>query len=287
MRTRLIHAALLVMSSIALCACEQAPEPQLQPVDPAPESAASTNPSQVSSARSPGDYQRLAEQGDVEAMMLLARSHESLGNKSEARKWYTKAVAAGSDKAKDALANLDAPTPTAQATETPRPATAPLVATAPPRPATSTAPYDSDKLRWQDVLGALDTTGFVTAEQPNVQGRFIGVTTAPDGTITVAASGKTGDEITEVTAVIRIRNRQDPASSPRIPQVGAVAARVTNDNVNQREWLEWVTEYVKTEKKSLPLFRNGWRIIVSGSAAQGIRDKKEHQGMAVMLEMKK
>jgi hypothetical protein len=44
---------------------------------------------------------------------------------------------------------------------------------------------------------------------------------------------------------------------------------VTNDNVNSREFLEWVTQYLQTEQKSQPIFRNGWTISVTGYKGQG------------------
>ena len=67
----------------------------------------------------------------------------------------------------------------------------------------------------------------------------------------------------------------------------AVATRVTNDNVNQREFADWILNYLRTHEKSEPIFRNGWRITVSGSAAEGIEDTKAHLGAAVMVEMKR
>ena len=107
------------------------------------------------------------------------------------------------------------------------------------------------------------------------------------GSIVVAAMGPSESDLNEVTAVIRVKNRVDPSTSPRVAQAGAVAARVTADNVNPREFLEWIQQYLQTERRSEPIFRNGWRITVSGSAAEGRKDPKPQLGTAVMIEMKK
>jgi hypothetical protein len=116
---------------------------------------------------------------------------------------------------------------------------------------------------------------------------FMGRASSRDGSIVVAAMGPSDSDLTEVTAVIRVRNRVDPGSSPRVAQAGAVTARVTNDNVNQREFLEWITQYLQAEQRSEPIFRNGWRISISGTAAEGRADPRPQRGTAVMIEMKK
>jgi len=108
-----------------------------------------------------------------------------------------------------------------------------------------------------------------------------------DGSIVVAAIGPTEGDLGEVTTVIRVRNRVDPGTSRRLAQAGAVTARITNDNVNQTEFLEWITRYLQTEQRSEPIFRNGWRITISGTAAEKKVDPKPHLGTAVMIEMKK
>ncbi len=252
--------------------------------------------STTSEPQSPEDYRRLAEGGDVDAMLLLGRSHESLGQRTLAKQWYGKAAAAGSEAGKKALENLDAPpkppVPTRPVNTVPQVASAPsddpIVTTTSRRSQKPPPPSaDPSKLRWIDITSMFDAADFVVATKPNVQGKFIGVMTAPDNTITVAASGTGELDLNEVTTVVRVKNKQDPTSTPRIGQAGALTARITNDNVNQREFVEWVTQYLRTEQRSEPIFRNGWRIMISGSVAEGVQDKKEHLGAAVMIEMKK
>jgi hypothetical protein len=116
---------------------------------------------------------------------------------------------------------------------------------------------------------------------------FMGRATSRDGSIVVAAMGPSDSDLTEVTAVIRVRNRVDPGTSPRVAQAGAVTSRVTNDNVNQGEFLEWITRYLQTEQRSEPIFRNGWRISISGTIGERTKDPKPQLGTAVMIEMKK
>src|SRR5207244_3289369 len=57
-----------------------------------------------------GDLRRKAEAGDVQAMMVLGRFHESrnsVTDRAEARKWYQRAADAGDASAADALRSLD------------------------------------------------------------------------------------------------------------------------------------------------------------------------------------
>ncbi|MEA2734671.1 MAG: hypothetical protein QOE14_1122, partial [Humisphaera sp.] len=280
--------------------CEEATDPSLEAPDVEPPPAVQpATPTTVSGGagggQSPASYRKLAEDGDVPSMLLLGRSHESLGQSAEARKWYKRAADAGSEDGKKSLALLDAPPPPAAT----RPATSAtdLAAggstTRPADPASSAGrrvpvppppPGDPGKLRWIDLAAILNYDDMVTdtrvvAVDPkkppanaSLKSQFIGLTTSRDGGITVAAMGPDEGELTEVTAVIRVRNRVDPATSPRVGQAGAVAARVTSDNVNLHEFVEWVTKYLQTEQRSEPIFRNGWRITISGSAAEGKRD---------------
>ena len=53
----------------------------------------------------------IALQPHVPSMLLLARSHEALGQRAEARKWYARAAEKGNENARTALAALDAPPP--------------------------------------------------------------------------------------------------------------------------------------------------------------------------------
>ena len=287
--------------------------PTAGPTSSAP--GASANPIDVS-ARTPAEHRKAAEAGDVGSMLLLGRSHESLGQAAEARKWYRRAADAGSEEGKQALAAIDAP-PTRPA---PPDGTSTVTTTAPaafagadPSSPSSTSrddpttrrvpvaplpPGEPGKLRWIDLGAVLNYEDIVSdgrdipasavagGGDPNGT-VFIGRMTSRDAGIVVAAMGPTEKELTEVSVVIRLRNKVDPGSSPRVSQAGAIAARVTADNVNQREFLEWVTQYLQTEQRSEPIFRNGWRISVSGFAAEGHKDPKPLLGTAVIIEMKK
>jgi hypothetical protein len=236
-------------------------------------------------------------------MLLLGRSHESLGQRADARKWYQRAADAGSEEGKEALAQLDAPASTRPSSPTTSPTDVASVGngssqalTGPSTRRVAVAPLppgDPSKLRWIDLAAILNyedmvsDTKVVPASARQPAPRFIGLTSSKDKGITVAAMGPNEGELDEVTAVIRVRNRVDPGTSPRVAQAGAVAARVTGDNVNQREFLEWVTNYIQNEQRSEPIFRNGWRITISGYAAERYRDPAPHLGKAVMIEMKK
>ena len=315
----LIRTLLVLFAAGVTPGCEEPTDPSLEPEVESPVAATSpaTVPGSAASAlrageapptppapRTPAEYRKAAEAGDVTSMLLLGRSHESLGQKAEARKWYSRAAQAGNDEGKQALAQLDAPA-TVPSASTSTSTTGAVAGSSPADKGPSTRrvtvapipPGEPGKLRWIDIAAVLNYDDMVSdtrvvppdPKQAAAGGktRFAGVTTSRDGGLTVAAMGNNEGELTEVTAVIRVRNRVDPGSSPRVAQAGAVAARVTGDNVNQREFLEWVTQYLQTEQRSAPIFRNGWTLIVSGSAAEGRRDPKPHLGTAVMIEMKK
>jgi hypothetical protein len=332
--------AMLLPAMATTPGCEEQTEPSLVPPEiesPAPATAPAPSPSPSmlppsnaggadassgvpAAPRTTAEYRKAADAGDVASMLLLARSHESLGQRDEARKWYTRAAAKGNDDAKAALAALEAPPPSVTQPSSPSPSSSslPRASTAPAEgdiagigkgssqalsgPATrrvATAPLppgEPGKLRWIDVTAVLNyedivSAGGMTAEptQPRSGKQvFIGKLASRDSGIVVAAMGPSETDLTELTTVIRVRNKVEPGSSPRVAQAAAVAARVTADNVNQRELLEWVTRYLQTEQRSEPIFRNGWRISVSGFAAEGgPRDRAPHLGTAVMIEMKK
>ena len=307
MRTVLFNSARLtgvVACVLVFCvACEEPTDPSLEPKfeDP-PVQAASQPTTSVSTGslanRGPVDIRKAAEGGDAAAMVILGRSYQSLGQMKEARSWYAKSAEAGNEEGKAALASLDAPPA--------RPTTAPDLAASRPSPSDTSAnrivpssaakrratsapapAADPTKVRWVDLTYLLDYEDMLVKTDPDVRGRFMGVTTARDNTITVAAMGNSAEDLDEVTAVVRVRNKLEPSTSPRIAQAGSVAALVTKDNVNQREFIEWVTQYLQSGQRSEPIFRNGWRIMVSGSAGEGKQDKREYLGTAVMVEMKR
>jgi hypothetical protein len=161
------------------------------------------------------------------------------------------------------------------------------------QPPTSTGPVDLAHLRWAEVLGAVDTKDFVSVANPHYVPKtggpptFVGLSTAPDKTMTIAGSGPSGDDIQMVSVVMRVRNKQDLANSIRVLQAAAVTNKVTRENVTQKEFIEWVQQYLNSNLESPPIFRNGWKISISGPAAKGMRDPKEFLGTAVLVEMKK
>jgi hypothetical protein len=310
MRTVLLRSAArlvgVVVCALLLCvACEEPTDPSLEPkFEETPPQQAASQPTTSNSTgslagRGPVDIRKAAEGGDAAAMVILGRSYQSLGQMKDARNWYAKSAEAGNEDGKAALASLDAPAPRPTTTATDVAATRPsspdatanriVPSSAAKRRATSApAPAaDPTKVRWVDVTFLLDFEDMLVKTDPDVRGRFMGVTTARDNTITVAAMGNSADDLDEVTAVVRVRNKLDPATSPRVGQAGSVAALVTKDNVNQREFIEWVTQYLQSGQRSEPIFRNGWRIMVSGSAGEGKQDKREYLGTAVMVEMKR
>src|SRR5688500_9745667 len=131
--------------TVATPGCEEPTEPTLVPPEletPAATTAPSTPPKTGTSGAPPpavaprttAEYRKAAEAGDVPSMLLLARSHEALGQRGEAHKWYALAAEKGNEDARTALAALDAPPPVANAT--------PATPTQPSRPSPSTAPGD-------------------------------------------------------------------------------------------------------------------------------------------------
>jgi hypothetical protein len=237
---------------------------------------------------------RRANDGDVTSMMVLGRWHESRNSekdRAEARSWYSRAAAAGDPSAQQALHSLDA-REQALAAGMPSEVVADRGATTKPAKAPTSVPTHKPlpldgKFRWTDVMESVDTTGFITDTMPNYQGQFMGLSTDPSKTITVAAAGPNENDLNQVTAVVRVPNKVDPGSSHRVQQVGILANRVTRDNVNPAEIVDWITQYLNTGQRSEPIYRNGWRITVSGPQAEGIKDAKEHLGAAVMVELKK
>ena len=159
------------------------------------------------------------------------------------------------------------------------------------RATTAPAPNpDPTKLRWVDVTYLLDYEDMVEQPlPPDKIGRVGFITTSRDKGIFVATVGRSADDLNEISAIIRVRNKADPAISSRVSQASALTGLVTNDNVNRAEFIEWVTRYLQTEQKSEPIFRNGWTITISGYKGEGKPrlDKYPHLGTAVMIEMKK
>jgi hypothetical protein len=260
------------------------------------------------------DYRKLAEAGDVSAMILLGRAHETMGTASElqaARKWFAKAAATGNTEAQQAIKDLDArrvanasntdavdagedsltaPPESSQALrDAAVAAQAPGATTRPPSRGTGAAkpPSDPTKLSWTQVVSTIDTTGFVDVGNPNYKGKFVGLTTAPDKTITVAATGVTEDDLVQVTIVLRMRNRQDIAGSLRVQQAAQVAATVTRGYVTEDDFNGWIAQYMSTGQKSTPIFRNGWGILITGTAAARAHDLNPQLGEAIVIEMKK
>jgi len=133
----------------------------------------------------------------------------------------------------------------------------------------------------------LDTTSFKTQSNPNFQGKFVVLSTAPDKTIIVAGGGPSENDLDQITMVIRVRNKAEPGTSPRVAEVAAIANMVTRDNVSRAEIVDWITQYIKTGAKLEPIFRNGWEITVTGTAAEGLKDPRELLGVAVMVELKR
>ena len=316
MSSRLGHRGLchrgraLLILSIVLGGCDEAPT---VPEDSLPSHATSADPFAAPTAPSVGlakgldDYRRLAEGGDVDAMMVLGRGEESLGNRDAARQWFTKAAEKGNQSAKAALAALDSPngaprdaSPSEYASSRPSPsnqhttdsqyATSATLPTSKPTALkhVSTVPVgDPGKLRWEELLDSLDTTNFTTLADPSVRGKFVGMSTSPDKTIKILTQGPAGNNLQMVHVVLRVKSKIDPGSSERVLQAAAIAARVTRDNVSQPELIEWITKYLKTGEKSEPIFRNGWQITITGAAGQGFKDRMESLGTSVVVELKK
>lgn len=158
---------------------------------------------------------------------------------------------------------------------------------------TAAASKDLTKLAWAELLAAVDTGDFVTDSRPAYRKhpadppRFIGISTAPDKTMTIAASGPNLNELAEVSIVMRVRNVQDVPRNARVAQAQVLTQTVTRNNLSPGEVGEWIAAYISSGVKSDPVFRNGWRITVTGPAGEGIRDPKSHLGHAVLVEMKK
>jgi hypothetical protein len=256
--------------------------------------------------------QKRADGGDLSAMVALGRAHEALAHKAEAKKWYEKAAAKGDESAKEALRMMEAQAAVATraaeeelAATTRRAAEAAAaqasVTSASTRPAanpTSTAPAivnNGGDVTWQEVIASIDTTDFVTVSRPGYRNPkkpndppiFVGLTTAPDKTITVAASGPVGDKLNACSMVLRIRNRQNIERNTRVEQAATVAKTITHGNVSKQELAAWISNYLMNGAKTEPTFRNGWSIVVSGTAGEGINDPKKYLGEAVLIEMKK
>jgi hypothetical protein len=267
------------------------------------------------------DLRRRAEGGDITAMMTLGRAYQSRGtekDRAEARRWYEKADAAGSRAAKEAMATLDAealissaasaaPTTFPSLPSLPPPssaiphdaaaagaspaATTRAVAAAPSAPstgpATAVGKLDRSKLTWKELVASYDSTDFATVDRPDYKKMFVGLSTAEDQTMILAATGPTGDEVRNVKLLIRVRSRQDPAEAQRVTQAATIAATITRDNVTRAEMIEWVKNYLASEQRSEPIYRNGWQITVSGPVAENQRDPKSFLGNAVVIEFKR
>jgi hypothetical protein len=262
-----------------------------------------------------GDLRKRAEGGDVQAMMVLGRFYESRNSdtdRAEARKWYRRAADAGDASAEEALRNLDGrgKSPTIDLPDVTSAAGSPedgdsslpqtLVPGLPmlsnePLPAgpgsesttRPAGPIDPTKTRWKDLTRVIDTSNFLTSIRSTDEFKFLGAAASPDRGISLFAAGQSADALEGVSAIIRVRNRLDPASSDRVAQAATIAAYVTHENVSKVEMINWVKQYLTTGKSSEPILRNGWRIIVSGPAAEGVQDPNDHLGAAVLVEIKK
>jgi hypothetical protein len=290
-----------MMLCAALTGCEReeraptATEPPAATTAPAEPSAVIATESQFLR-----DLRRRAEGGDVPSMLTLADAYQTTGGakgRAEARKWYEKARAAGSTRAKEALALLEA-----SETLGDSPATAPVVppvsdqgaptglatpTTSPTstQPATSRANLDPTKVSWKEIQASYDLTDFDSQINPDYKGSFYAISAARDETMIVAAMGPNPDEMRNVQIFMRVRSRQDPAEALRVKHASAIAATVTRDNVSQQEMVTWVKNYLATEEKSEPIYRNGWQITFTGPVAEGKTDRKNFLGNAVKIEM--
>src|SRR5688572_9514986 len=240
--------AMLLLAMAATPGCEEATEPSIVPPEiESPAAAPATAPSMLpppppgnagrsgtssgatgtsAAPRTTAEYRKAAEAGDVPSMLLLARSHESLGQKGEARKWYARAAEKGSEDAKAAVAALDAPPPAANTTtQAPPSSTAPgdiasigtgssQALSGPATRRVTTAPLppgEPGKLRWLDI-GAVLSYEDIRSEggmvpDPTARGSskrvFIGRLGSSDGSIVVAAMGPSETDLAELTTVIR------------------------------------------------------------------------------------
>jgi hypothetical protein len=311
---RWIWPLVLLASAFAPTGCDRPPPPSDNPeAKVAAERAAATRGA-PKSAIEIGDplasYRRRAEAGDVSAMIFLGRSYEALGgakNKQQARDWYQKAADVGDESAKQLIATMDAAAtrpyeadPIPVATTPPPPTSAPVelapgvvvVPGAAAGPAT-TQIGDLTKLTWKQVLGSFDTTDFVTLQRDDYRKSpaddpvFVGLSNAPDKTLTVAGYGRTGDDLREIVIMMRVRTRQNPSESRRVSQSASIVNTATRNNVMSNEFLAWVTEYLSTGMRLDPIYRNGWRIEITGPQADKRTDDKAFLGEAVVVKMKR
>jgi hypothetical protein len=250
-----------------------------------------------------GDLRQRAEGGDVPSMMVLGRFHESRNtdtDRAEARKWYKKAAEAGEPTAAEAIRNLEAREGRAAASSEPQlsipqlpetfttdPSVFAAAPTTSPGAAADAEPIDPTKTRWKDLLRIVDTSNFLKSVQSTDEFKFLGAAASPDRGISLFAAGQSADDLVGVSAIIRVRNRLDPAGSDRVAQMATIAAHVTRDNVSKLEMINWIKQYLTTGKSSEPILRNGWRIIISGPAAEGRQDPNDHLGAAVLVEIKR
>jgi hypothetical protein len=314
MKGRWLMLAGALAMSLALSACDHTPEG----LDDDPEVAVKKEKEQSpppKPAVALGDplssLQKRADGGDVSAMVALGRAHEALGgdtHKAEAKKWYEQAAAKGDASAKEALRMMAAQAAAAtrasaeEAAARTRAAAAAAAAqaraSAPiPPPTTSAASMPTSAplgaVTWQELLNCFDNSDFVTVSRPGYRKKptddpvFIGLTTAPDKTLTVAASGPVGEKLDAVSIVLRIRNRDNIAGNARVRQVASIANTMTRGNVQQGEIADWVGNYLMNHAKSEPVFRNGWSINISGTEGEGMQDPKKYLGEAVLIELKK
>jgi len=127
-----------------------------------------------------GDLRRRAEDGDVQAMLVLGRFYESRKGETdqvEARRWYKRAADAGEASAHEALRNMDARengTLTQDASTGTAPSAAPTTAPA------DSDPIDPTKTRWKDIIRLVDTSSFITVAKPDAEGQFMAISAAPD-----------------------------------------------------------------------------------------------------------
>jgi hypothetical protein len=294
--TALTLAALCSMPS----ACDRTPKASDEPPEVAA-TRASTQPvpkSLVDVGDPLPSMRARAEGGDLAAMISLGRAYEVLGagaNRAEARKWYKKAAELGDASARESLAMMDAADAAATRPSAPPRTAAPIALTPTSLPATrAIAPGAmTGPVKWQEILDSFDNKDFGTVTQPSFRKKpdetpiFLGLTTAPDKTMTAAVSGADATNIDAISIVVRIRTRQDLGNNKRVAQAASICSTVTRGNVGQTEFVEWVQQYLMSGLKSAPIFRNGWRINVSGTAGEGMNDPQKFRGEAVLIEMKK
>src|SRR5205823_231503 len=116
----------------------------------------------------------------------------------------------------------------------------------------------------------IDISDFVTVardqfrKRPDDKPMFVGLSTAPDKSMTVVGSGPSAEDLQAVSIVLRVRSMESLEDSQRVTQAATIANTITNNNVSRTDLVAWITRYLKFERRTEPEFRNGWRVSVSG-----------------------